>query len=66
VPNDRGLDSDGEKDPISQKIEDLLAGKGTAGKLFKTLTDGFLGGDQGGSSSGRDGRRPRRRRSDDY
>ena len=31
-------------DPIADKIEDFLSGKGSAGKLFKNLTDGILGG----------------------
>ena len=43
-------------DPIADKIEEFLAGKGSAGKLFKNLTDGLLGGG-GAKESGRDRRR---------
>lgn len=39
------------EDPIADKIEDFLAGKGSAGKLFKNLTDGLLGG--GGGDDGK-------------
>lgn len=35
------------EDPIAEKIEDFLSGKGSAGKLFKNLTDGLLGGGGG-------------------
>ena len=52
-----------EMDPLAAKIEDLLSGKGTAGKLIRSLTDGLLGG--GDRDQGRDrdkeGRRRRRR-----
>ena len=30
-------------DPIADKIEEFLSGKGSAGKLFKNITDNFLG-----------------------
>ncbi|MCJ1316437.1 hypothetical protein MMC15_001758 [Xylographa vitiligo] len=43
-------------DPIADKIEEFLAGKGSAGKLFKNLTDGLLGGG-GAKESNRDRRR---------
>ena len=43
-PSGRKIPERGE-DPISDKIEDFLSGKGSAGKLFKSLTDGLLGGD---------------------
>ena len=46
------------EDPIADKIEDFLAGKGSAGKLFKNLTDGLLGG--GGRDKDRDDGRRRR------
>lgn len=41
------------EDPIADKIEDFLAGKGSAGKLFKNLTDGLLGGGGGGGDDGK-------------
>ena len=31
-------------DPIAEKIEEFLSGKGSAGKIFKNITDNFLGG----------------------
>ena len=31
-------------DPITDKIEQILSGQGTAGKLFKNITENFLGG----------------------
>ena len=46
------------EDPIADKIEDFLTGKGSAGKLFRSLTDGLLGG-------GDDKPARRRRRRDD-
>ena len=46
------------EDPIADKIEDFLAGKGSAGKLFKNLTDGLLGG--GSKEKDRDDGRRRR------
>jgi len=46
------------EDPIADKIEDFLAGKGSAGKLFRNLTDGLLGGG-GGGGGGDDGKRRR-------
>jgi hypothetical protein len=36
------------EDPIADKIEEFLTGDGGAGKLFKTLTDKYLGGDSSG------------------
>ena len=32
------------EDPIADKIEEFLSGKGSAGKLFKNITENFLGG----------------------
>jgi hypothetical protein len=52
------------EDPIADKIQDFLEGKGAAGKLFKNLTDGLLGG--GGGGGEKDERRSTRRRRDDY
>ena len=58
------FDRDGRKkpergdDPLADKIEDFLGGKGSAGKLFKNITEGFLGGGD------KDRDRDRRRRSD--
>lgn len=46
------------EDPIIDKIEELLSGKGSAGKYFKSLTDGLFGGDEDWGSNGR--RRMRR------
>ena len=46
------------EDPIADKIEEFLAGKGSAGKLFKNLTDGLLGG--GSKERDRDDGRRRR------
>ena len=43
-------------DPIAEKIQEILSGKGSAGKIFKNITDGLLGGD------GDKGSRRRRRR----
>ena len=46
------FDSDGRKmpergeDPITDKIQDILAGKGTAGGIFKRLTSDFMGDDK--------------------
>lgn len=45
------------EDPIAEKIEELLSGKGTAGKYFKSLTGGLFGGDEGRSGGGRRRRR---------
>ena len=45
-PSGRKKPERGE-DLISDKIEDFLSGKGSAGKLFKSLTDGILGGGNG-------------------
>lgn len=42
------------EDPLADKIEDMLSGKGMAGGLFKRLTGDLLGGDNG------DGRKKRR------
>lgn len=42
------------EDPFMDKINDIFAGRGTAGGLFRRLTGEFLGGG-GGGSSGRDG-----------
>ena len=53
--------ADEGKDPMMAKIEDLLNGKGAAGKLIKSLTDGFLGGGDGDKDRDRDIRRRRRR-----
>lgn len=56
------FDSKGRKksdDPIGEKIEEFLQGKGGASKLFKNLTDGLLGEGSGSGSS----RSARRRRS---
>ena len=36
--------ADAPGDVIADKIEELLSGKGSAGKLIKNLTDNFLGG----------------------
>ena len=47
------------EDPIADKIEEFLSGKGSAGKLFKNLTDGLLGG---GNADADKGSRRRRRR----
>lgn len=45
-------------DSIAGKIEDLLAGKTTPGKLFKGLAENLLGGNggSGGGGSSRDRR----------
>ena len=45
------------EDPIAEKIEEFLAGKGSAGKLFKNLTDGLLGGGAKEKEKDRDRRR---------
>ena len=39
-------------DSIADKIEDLLAGKTTPGKLFKGLAENLLGGGSSGGSGG--------------
>lgn len=39
-------------DSIADKIEDLLAGKTTPGKLFKGLAANLLGGGSGGGGGG--------------
>ena len=49
------------EDPIAEKIEEFLSGKGSAGKLFKNLTDGLLGG--GNADVDKSSRRRRRRHS---
>ena len=46
-------------DPVADKIEEFLSGKGSAGKIFKSLTDGLLGGGNGDMDKG--SRRRRRR-----
>ena len=40
-----------------EKIEELLSGKGSAGKYLKSLTDGLFGGDEARSGNGRRRRR---------
>ncbi|KXT04074.1 hypothetical protein AC578_4954 [Pseudocercospora eumusae] len=54
------------EDPLAEKINDLLSGKGGAGNIFKSLAEGFLGGEQHGSGGGGgesdDGGRRRRSR----
>jgi hypothetical protein len=35
------------QDPLADKIEDILAGKGAAGKIFGNFLDGLLGPDGG-------------------
>lgn len=56
------------EDPLAEKINDLLSGKGGAGNIFKSLAEGFLGGEQhgggggGGGESDDGGRRRRSRR----
>lgn len=45
--------NDSSVDPIAVKVEEFLAGKGTAGKLFTTLKDSLLGGGKEERSSGR-------------
>lgn len=49
------------EDPIADKIEEFLSGKGSTGKLFKSLTDGLLGG--GSADVDKSSRRRRRRHS---
>lgn len=49
------------EDPIADKIEEFLSGKGSAGKLFKNLTDGLLAG--GNADTDKSSRRRRRRHS---
>lgn len=52
------------EDPLADKINDILAGRGTAGGLFRRLTGDLLGGNGGvdeGNGSG-NGRSRRRRR----
>ena len=56
-PSGRKKPERGE-DPISDKIEEFLSGKGSAGKIFKSLTDGLLGGGNGDSE--KESRRRRR------
>lgn len=41
----RKMDQRGE-DPIADKIQDMLSGKGLAGGIFKRLTQDFLGDDK--------------------
>ena len=60
IVDSRHEKEEGASDPIAAKIEAVLAGKGTAGKIFKSLTKGLLGDeDEGGK--GRDRDRKRRR-----
>lgn len=41
------------EDLVADKIEDFLAGKGSAGKIFRDLTEKVLGGGGGGGGKGR-------------
>ena len=57
-------------DPIAEKIEEFLQGSSGVGKLFKSVTDKYLGGDllegqegQGGSGTGGSNYKRRRDRS---
>lgn len=53
------------EDPLAQKINELLAGQGGAGGLFKGLMGGLLGGQGGGGGEDSDeGRSSRRRHRD--
>lgn len=49
------------EDPLAQKINELLAGQGGAGNLFKGLVGGLLGGQGGGGDDDDEGRSSRRR-----
>jgi len=61
------FDRDGNRKPestgneLADRIQDLLAGRGTAGKLFKGLAGGLLEGAAGGGDRDRDSRRGSRR-----
>ena len=54
-------------DALSDKIHDMLAGRGVAGKFFQSLTGGLTGGGNGSDGGGddhddnNDGRTGRRR-----
>ncbi len=50
------------EDPLADKLEEILAGKGLGRRLFGNFADGLLGGSRGGSGSGdADGNNRRRR-----
>lgn len=51
-PEGRKVPERGE-DPLADKIEDLISGKGLAGGIFKRLTGDLLGDGAGGSSKKR-------------
>jgi len=62
------FDRDGNRKPestgneLADRIQDLLAGRGSAGKLFKGLAGGLL---EGGGDGDRRGSSRRRRRDSD-
>jgi hypothetical protein len=64
------FDRDGNRKPestgneLADRIQDLLAGRGSAGKLFKGLAGGLLEGTGGGDRDSRRGSRSRRGRRD--
>ena len=50
------------EDPLADKLEDILAGKGLGRRLFGNFADGLLGGSRGGPASGNGDGNNRRRR----